>query len=125
MEIRGPCFYPIKNGEPFNKYEVLASETTPKGIITDKYYFDSKDDAELYLRFLLQEDGLKSINKTISSPRTYIWEKNEYKAFKASIDWGELRFKVKNLRFTKETTFVPMRPKNGKNSRTDNEEYEI
>lgn len=101
----------VHNGQVINKYELVVKTRTIAGLCNTSYYFDTKDDAETYLRFLLQEKGLKEINSVISSNRTYNWERQEYKEFKESIDWEELRSKVKNIKFTKETTFVEMRKK--------------
>lgn len=111
MDIRGPCFYKIKNGQPFNKYEILASRRTPKGIHTTKYYFDTEDDAELYLLYLYQCQGRRNLETTLHSERTYKWEKRELEAFMDSIDWQELPDRVKDIKVTIETTFVEMRPK--------------
>lgn len=99
MNVSGPCFVIIKNGEPFNKYEVVATETTPLCITTEAYYFEKEYEAELYVKYLQQEAGLKDINKLLSSDRTFKWEKDEYKEFKDSINWEELRDAVKDLKF--------------------------
>ena len=99
MNVSGPCFVIMKNGAPFNKYEVVATETTPLCITTEAFYFEDKNDAELYVRYLQQEAGLKDINKLLASDRTFKWEKDEYEEFKNSIDWGELRTAVKDLKF--------------------------
>ena len=93
----------MKNGVAFNKYEVAATETTPFTITTNLYYFDDKDEAELYVKYLLQENGEKELNRLLVSDRTFKWEKEEYRAFKNSINWDELRNAVKNLQFTTET----------------------
>lgn len=111
MSISGPCFCPIKGGRPFNKYEVVYRTRTPKGLESIKYYFDTEQDAELYLLFLYQQEGLRDINKVLSSTRTYFWEKEAYKAFKESIDWEELPAKIKNIKVIKERVFVEIRGK--------------
>ena len=99
MNVSGPCFVIVKNGAPFNKYEVVATESSPLCITTEAFYFESKSDAELYVRYLRQEAGLKDIDKLLSSDRTFKWEKEEYREFKNSIDWDELRNAVKGLKF--------------------------
>lgn len=109
MDIRGPCFYKIRNGQPFNKYEILASKNTPKGIYTTKYWFDTEEDAETYLRYLYQCNGHHQLETLMHSDRTYKWEKAEYQKFIDSIDWNELPDKIKNIKFQTETTFVEMR----------------
>lgn len=99
MNVSGPCFVIIKNGEPFNKYEVVATTKTPLSIIAEAFYFDNVKDAELYVKYLQREAGLKEINKLLSSNRTFKWEKEEYSEFKNSIDWDEYKSQVKNLKF--------------------------
>lgn len=97
--ISGPCLVIIKNGEPFNKYEVVATETTPLCITTEVFYFDNKDDAELYVLYLQREAGLDDIEKLLRSDRTFLWEKREYEEFMKTIDWDEYKNKVKDLKF--------------------------
>lgn len=99
MSVSGPCFVSIKNGVPFNKYEVVSTAKTPLCIITEVFYFDKEPDAELYVKYLQQEEGLKDINKILSSDRTFKWEKDEYREFKDSINWDVLRNAVKGLHF--------------------------
>lgn len=111
MDISGPAFCILKDGKPFNKYEVVATDRNAKGITATAYYFDSKEDAELYLRFLLQKEGEKSINAFLHSERTPLWEKREYREFKESIDWNEIPAKVKNIKFTKQITFTKIKAK--------------
>lgn len=102
--MSGPCFVSIKNGAPFGKYEVVATEKTPLLIITEAFYFDKEADAELYVLYLKREAGLKEINKILASDRTFKWEKDEYREFKNSIDWDEYRKAVKNLKFEYQKT---------------------
>jgi hypothetical protein len=99
MNVSGPCFVIIKNGAPFNKYEVVTTTKTPLSITTEVFYFKKKDDAELYARYLKQEAGLDNINKLLTSDRTFKWEKEEYKEFRDSINWDELRKAVKGIKF--------------------------
>lgn len=109
MDISGPSFCGIRNGKPCNKYLIVTRVQTLKGITNVLYFFDTKDDAELYLRFLQQVEGEKFVNSVIHSNRTPIWERREFVEFKESIDWEELRVKVKDIKFTTETVFVEMR----------------
>lgn len=106
MNVSGPCLVIMKNGVVFNKYEVAATETTPLMITTNLYYFDKKDDAEIYVKFLQQEEGEKELRKLLKSDRTFMWEKEEYKAFMKTIDWDVLKNRVKTLNFTTETVRV-------------------
>lgn len=103
MNISGPCFVVVKNGKRFNKYEVAVTETTPLSINTDLYYFDREQDAELYLMYLYQEAGEKELKKLLASDRTFKWEKEEYRAFMKTIDWDDLKNRVKNFKYIKET----------------------
>ena len=109
MDIRGPCFYKIRNGQPFNKYEILASKRTPKGTYTTKYWFDKEEDAELYLMYLFQCQGERELDALMHSDRTYKWEKRELQEFIDSIDWEELPNRIANMKFETETTSVEMR----------------
>lgn len=106
MSVSGPCFVSIKNGVPFNKYEVVSTVKTPLCIITEVFYFEKEPDAELYVKYLQQEEGLKNINKILSSDRTFKWEKDEYREFRDSVDWSVLRNAVKDLKYEyKKETF--------------------
>lgn len=111
MNISGPCLVIVKNGAPFNKYEIAVTQTTPLAVVTDLYYFEDKEDAEVYLLFLYQEAGEKEINKLLTSERTFKWEKEEYRAFKKSIDWNLLKNKVKTLHYIKETVKIQRKAK--------------
>lgn len=106
MSISGPCFCPIKNGRPFNQYELVWVERTPKGYKTTKYYLRTKKAAELYCQYLQQLEGKEIIKGVLNSKRTYNWEKEEYEQFRDSIDWDTLPKKIKRLKVITETTFV-------------------
>lgn len=109
MELVGPSFCIVKNGRLINKYELIARIKTPKGTQSTLYYFDSKEDAELYRLYLMQLEGEKELNTLIDSSRTHNWERREYEEFKESIDWEEIPNKVKGIKFTTTTEFVEMR----------------
>lgn len=109
MDISGPCFVVIKNGMPFNKYEVAVRTKTPKGVQTTYYWFKRLQDAELYRLYLIQVEGLKDLDSTISSNRTYHWERKELETFRDSLDLETLPRKVQNIVFTTETVFVETR----------------
>ena len=111
MNISGPCLVIVKNGAPFNKYEIAVTQTTPLAVVTDLYYFDDKNDAELYIMYLYQEAGEKEIHKLLTSDRTFKWEKEEYRQFMKTIDWNVLKNKVKELTFTKETVKIVRKAK--------------
>lgn len=111
MDISGPAFCIVKDGLPFNKYEIVTTERTPKGISSTAYYFNTLEDAELYLRFLQQKEGERYIDSVLSSTRTPNWEKKEFIEFQESIDWNEIPAKVKSVKFTTRTSFVEIRTK--------------
>lgn len=122
MEIVGPCFMPIKDGRPFNRYEVVVRIRNAKGIYATRYFFKTLEDAETYLLFLYQQEGCKDIDRILTSSRTYKWEKRQYEEFRDSIDWEELPRKIKNMNITEEHVFVEMRLNND-NRRNDSSEY--
>lgn len=113
MNVSGPCFVIVKNGVPFNKYEVNATVNSPIGCwTTTSYYFDKKEEAETFYLYLLQEEGEKEIDKLLKSDRTFLWEKAEYREFKKSINWQELRDKVKKIHYTKIVTVTKIKRNN-------------
>ena len=122
MEIVGPCFIPIKDGRPFNRYEVIVRVRAPKGVETTKYFFKTLEDAETYLLFLYQQEGRKEIDRVLASHRSYKWEKRQYEEFRDSIDWEELPRKIKKMNIKEEHVFVEMRLNND-NRRNDSSEY--
>lgn len=101
----------IKNGLPFNKYEVVCSESTPKGISSDCYYFNNKRDAEIYILYLYQLEGVKDIERLLHSNRTHLWEKREFEEFLATLDLEKLPNRVKKIQFTTEHHFVEKLPR--------------
>lgn len=111
MSVSGPCFVIMKDGVIFNKYEVTHTEQTPLLIKTDSFFFDSKDDAEIYYKFLLQEEGEKDLRRAINSDRTFLYEKEELIAFRNSINWDELKDKVKQMSYITQTTVVQRKAK--------------
>ena len=104
MNVSGPCLVIVKNGVPFNKYEVVATKTSPLCITAEAFYFDNQDDAELYVKYLQREAGKEDIDKLLASDRTFLWEKKEYETFRDSIDWDELKNAVKDLKFDYQKT---------------------
>lgn len=106
MSISGPCFVPIKNGKPFNKYELVWVVKTPKGTKATKYYLRTKEAAERYLVYLQHLEGQEIIEAALRSSRTYKWEKDEYIAFRDSIDWKSIEKDIKHFKVITETTFI-------------------
>lgn len=107
MEISGPCRVIIKDGIPFNKYQITIEKKNYalSGSFWTNYYFETDEDANLYLLFLYQEEGLKFLNQQINSSKTFAADKKEYKDFRDSIDFSELSVKVRSVVFTKEDYF--------------------
>lgn len=110
MEVSGPDKVLLKNGLPFNKYEVVTRERTPKGTTATFYYFDRYADAELYYQYLLQVIGIQNLEKTINNKRTFLWEKKELQEFLDTIDRSILEEAIKDLIFIKETRFFEAIP---------------
>lgn len=110
MEISGPGHILVRNGLPFNKYEVVERLRTPKGTLANFYFFDKYADAELYYHYLLQVNGVNDIDKAIANKRTYLWEKEELIAFKGTLDLSILENAVKKLEFIKDTVFYEAIP---------------
>lgn len=112
MDIKGPAFVIMKDGKMLNKYEIVTTKKTLAGYQNTCFYFNSKKDAELYLRFLQQVEGEKFIKDILSSRRTPNWEKKEFREFEETIDWDELPAKVRNIKFTTVSNFVEIRNRN-------------
>ena len=104
MEISGPGHVLVRNGLPFNKYEVVERLRTPKGTLATFYFFDKYKDAEVYYQ-VPAEYGVESID--IANKRTYLWEKEELREFKASLDLTVLEKAVAKLKFEKRRTILP------------------
>lgn len=110
MEVSGPDKVLLKDGLPFNKFEVVTRVRTPKGTTATFYYFDRWADAELYYHYLLQVIGINNLEKTINNKRTFLWEKKELQEFLDTIDQSILEEAVKDLHFTTETKFFEAIP---------------
>lgn len=107
MEISGPCHILVRNGLPYDKYEIVTRLRTPKGLLATFYFFDKYKDAEVYYHYLLQVEGVANIDKAINNKRTYLWEKEELREFKASLDLTILENAVKKLKFETDEQFYP------------------
>ena len=109
MELSGPSFCQIKDGLPCNKWMITAFEKTPKGTKYDIYLFKTKKDAETYFLFLQQCIGVADLKKKISNPRTFEWEKREYREFLHSLDLTVLEKAAESIFFEKDYKFYPAR----------------
>lgn len=109
MELSGPSFCQIKDGEPCNKWMITSWERTPKGTSYDIFYFSTEQEADTYLKYLNQCYGVEDLQKKIHNNRTFKWEIEEYKEFLASLDLNVLIDAVKDIKFIKEHKFYPSR----------------
>lgn len=109
MKLSGPCFMPVHLGKPFNKWQVNRSFTRNHKITTESYYFNSKEDAETYYQYFIQEAAREDLEKAIKSTRTYKWEKEELIEFKKTLDFSILENKIKNIFFIKEVNICEIR----------------
>jgi len=108
MEISGPCKVIVKDGLVFNKYLITQEikNYALSGSSWTCYYFDTKEDAELYLLFLYQKEGVKFLEQQINSPKTYLYDKKEFMEFRDSIDFLALPAKISNINVVIEQKFT-------------------
>lgn len=106
MDIRGPCLLTYHNGQPCRLYEVSTSKKSMKGFNNVRYFFGSWEDAEIYLYYLYQLDGVDFIKRVLSSKKMPNWEKKEYKAFLETLDLKTLKDIASTIQFSSEKTFV-------------------
>ena len=106
MDVSGPCLVVVKDGQPFNKYELIAEDKQFHlgGSFWISYYFNTIEDADLYLLFLIQEIGRKTLNQQINSKRTV--DRTSLIEFRKTLDFKTLQDKVKGIDFIKEVKFV-------------------
>jgi len=109
MEVRGPCLLSVHDGQPCHIYEVVTTETTPKGYANTIYYFEDSDDAEVYVRYLYQVAGVEDNQRKLRSKKIADWEKAEIRAFLASLDLTVLEDAIKPLKPTIVKKFIPKR----------------
>lgn len=107
MEIRGPCLLLCHNGQRCYKYEVTTTERSLKGFSNVRYIFGNWEDAEIYLYYLYQVDGVDCIKRILASKKMPQWEKKEYKTFLDSLDLTELENLAKQIHPIIEKSFVP------------------
>lgn len=130
MEVRGPCLMTYHNGKPCKLYEVSTSKRSLKGFQNARYFFEKWEDAEIYLYYLYQVDGVDCIKRILASKKMPQWEKKEYKAFLDTLDLKTLENLAKALHPIIETSFTPHLAKRNTNGEDlddtydDCEEYE-
>ena len=107
MDIRGPCLLTFHNGQPCRLYEVVTSKKSMKGFNNVRYFFSSWEDAEIYLYYLYQLDGVDFIKRIQASKKIPNWEKKEYRAFLETLDLKTLADLAAAIPFTSEKTFAP------------------
>ena len=106
MSVSGPCLVIIKNGVPFNKYEVVKSARTVEGIVSEKWYFDSEDEAEIMSLYLQQLEGLEDVEMILRSKKRSKQEKTEYQEMLDTMDLERLPALVKQFHPVYEKAFV-------------------
>ena len=109
MEVRGPCLIILQNGQPCHKYEVGTTEVCFKGYQNNLYYFETYDDAELYVQYLTQVAGIQDNMKKLKSKKVPEWELVEIRNFLKTIDTSILENKVAGLKFEAVYKFTPKR----------------
>ena len=77
-----------------------------KGFNNVRYFFGSWEDAEIYLYYLYQLDGVDFIKRVLSSKKMPNWEKKEYKAFLETLDLKTLKDIASTIQFSSEKSFV-------------------
>lgn len=97
MSISGPCHVLYRDGKPDDSYLVTATQTTMIEIHVTSFYFKSKDEAELYVKYLQQVEGLKDIDRLLASKKIPEYEKEEYRQFLKTLEPEVLQKAVSKL----------------------------
>ena len=124
MDIRGPCLLTFHNGSPCRLYEVVTSKKNMQGFSNVRYFFTSWEDAEIYVYYLYQVDGVDFIKRVQASKKMPNWEKREYKAFLDSLDLNTLKQLVSTIQFTSEKNFTPHLTKRDDYGEDDDTDYD-
>lgn len=106
VSVSGPCLVLIKNGVPFNKYEVVKSARTLEGMVNEKWYFDSFEEAEIMTLYLQQLEGVADVEAILRSKKRSRQEKNEYQEMLNTMDLNTLPALAKQLNPVYEKVFV-------------------
>lgn len=85
MDISGPSHVLFRDGKPSDIYLVTATTNTMMDICVTSYYFQTVEEAELYLKYLQQVDGLKELSRILRSKKIPEYEKKGYREFKDSL----------------------------------------
>ena len=124
MDIRGPCLLTFHNGKPCRLYEVVTSKKNMKGFNNVRYFFNSWEDAEIYVYYLYQVDGVDFIKRVQASKKIPNWEKREYKEFLETQDLTILENLVAHIQFTSEKNFTPHLTKRDDDGEDDDTDYD-
>lgn len=109
--VSNTCFVRVKDGKPFNKYEVRQT-TTNRFTCTanvEFWYFDKEEDAELYRRFLLERIGETEIHRLAGSSTVTSFDRKAYREFIDNTDFHQ--YDVSGLNFLYESRSVKWEPK--------------
>lgn len=109
MSISGPSLVILKEGKPFNRYEIVVTDKTLRGYKNTKYFLKTKAEAEDYLRHLLDIEGEKLIDEALSSKKVFMWEKPMYEELRDQEDWEERAERCSHYDIIIENTFVPIK----------------
>lgn len=97
MEIIGPCHVLLRDGKQVDLQLVSTVKFSLLTCITTAYYFHSVADAELYISYLQQEEGLRNLESILSSKKIPEYEKKGYREFRDSLEPEILRNAVKSI----------------------------
>lgn len=98
MEIVGPCHVLLRDGKPVDLQMVSTVKYTLLTCTSTAYYFTNVEDAELYMRYLQQEEGLRTLESILYSKKIPEYEKKSYREFKNTLEPEILRNAIKNIK---------------------------
>jgi len=100
-DISDVCFISVKDGLPFNKFEITKTTRTGISAATiESWWFDTMDDADKYRLFLLLEEGYKNLGQAIHSVHTPSADRADYKIYRASLDLHQYDEIIRQIKFT-------------------------
>lgn len=96
------CFVIMKDGQPFNKWEVYTMQYNPSrgGQSYTFYYFDTKEDAETARQYFICKECERVSKNNIGRKYTYNKEIMEWQMLLESLDISALEAKWKSLKYT-------------------------
>ena len=85
---------------------MVKTARTLEGIVSEKWYFDSYDEAEIMVLYLQQIEGIAETNAILRSRKRSKQEKTEYQEMLSSMDLESLPAMAKQLKPVYEKVFV-------------------